>query len=801
VTRRMLINAQRPEELRIAIVRDSILETYQVEAGEASQTRSNIYRGVVASIQGSLNAAFIDYGAEKNGFLSLDNLMPELWHHRPAQGKRARIEDVLDRGKTLIVQIAREPEGQKGAALTTNISLPGRHLVFTPFDDTQGVSRKVEDEDTRRELKEIASGLRVPEGAGVIIRTNAVGQNKTTLTKDIQALVRLWKQIQAEAKKGSGPKLLQSDQDLILRTLRDYVDSDIDEILIDDEAAWEKAREYFRTFLPRSRTNLVRYAERTPLFAKFGLEPQIDRIYDRSVPLPGGGSIVIDRTEALIAIDVNSGRSKGGSSHEETVVATNMEAAREVGRHLQLRDIGGLIVVDFIDMKNPRNRRKVEAAMKEALKTDKARTSVGRLSSNGLLEINRQKIRQALHLRTHRACPTCEGTGRIASPEMVSLNLLRRIEARATTSPVRGVRVELHPELADFLQNSRRRELAALEEEFKLRIEIIAASHLHRPEQEVEWFEGAPEAAVEATVQAPTAAAPAAQHEQKEAQTHPSGKKKRRRRRRRGRDATTLHDLEAAPHAEAAPAPEEHHDDYDEHEDDELEGENGSEVEQEAAETQHDDAHPEGAQATNGRKRRRRRRRRGGREGVAGQEASTQADGSATGPVEQEDEPPFALADPDAVGNVTETEDHEPAETSAEGPKRKRRRRRGGRGRSGEHAAAENGEEAAAPMPAPEEIEVEAPPEPVPVEAAAPKEIKVARSRRTPRPKKAAASKAEPVASAQPDSGEAVPTSFWEETALEEKPAPKPRKSRRRSKPADKEAGVAAAVEPSPDES
>ena len=801
MTRRMLINAQRPEELRIAIVRDSILETYQVEAGEASQTRSNIYRGVVASIQGSLNAAFIDYGAEKNGFLSLDNLVPELWHHRPAQGKRARIEDVLDRGKTVIVQIAREPEGQKGAALTTNISLPGRHLVFTPFDDTQGVSRKVEDEETRRELKEIASGLKVPEGAGVIIRTNAVGQNKTTLTKDIQALVRLWKQIQGEAKKGSGPKLLQSDQDLILRALRDYVDSDIDEILIDDEAAWDKAREYFRTFLPRSRTNLVRYEERTPLFAKFGLEPQIDRIYDRSVPLPGGGSIVIDRTEALIAIDVNSGRSKGGSSHEETVLATNMEAAREVGRHLQLRDIGGLIVVDFIDMKNPRNRRKVEAAMKEALKTDKARTSVGRLSSNGLLEINRQKIRQALHLRTHRACPTCEGTGRIASPEMVSLNLLRRIEARATTSPVRGVRVELHPELADFLQNSRRRELAALEEEFRLRIEIIAASHLHRPEQEVEWFEGAPDAPVEATVAAPTAAAPAPHQEQHAAQTHPSGKKKRRRRRRRGRDATTLHDLEGAPHPEAAPAPDEHHDDYDDHEDAELEGENDSEIEQEAGETHHDDGHAEGAQATNGRKRRRRRRRRGGREGVAGQEASPQADRTATaGPAEQEEEPPFALSDPDAIGNVAEPDVHEPAETSPDGPRRKRRRRRGGRGRTGEHAAPDHGEEISEPAPAAEEIEAVPPPEPASVEAAAPKEVKVARSRRTPRPKKGAP-EAEARPDAQPDSGDAVPTSFWEETALEEKPAPKPRKSRRRSKPADKDQpGADAAVEPSPDE-
>ncbi len=513
--RRMLINAQRPEEVRIAIVDGSELENYQVEAAETTQTRGNIYRGLVAALQPSLNAAFIDYGAEKNGFLSLDNVVPSAYHHRPASGRRPRVEEVLERGKPLLVQVAREPEGQKGAALVTDISLAGRYLVFTPFDDTVGVSRKVEDEEERRELREIATSLRVPEGGGVIIRTNAVEQNKTAVSRDLQALLRLWKQIQGESRKGTGPKLLQSDQDLILRALRDYLDASIAEIVIDDEAAFEKAQEYVRAFLPRSRTTLVRYSDRTPLFARYDLESQIDRIYERSVDLPGGGGIVIDRTEALVAVDVNSGRSRSGGSHEETVLNTNLEAAREVGRQLQLRDIGGLIVVDFIDMKNPRNRRKVETAVKDALKTDKARTSVGRISSNGLLEINRQKIRQALHLRTHRACPTCGGTGRIASPEMVSLNLLRRIEARASMAPLRKVRVALHPELADAFQNTRRQEIAALEREFSMRLEVIAASHLHRPQQEIEWFEA------EAAPQAPPAATPGA----RPASSHPAARR------------------------------------------------------------------------------------------------------------------------------------------------------------------------------------------------------------------------------------------------------------------------------------
>lgn len=568
MTRRMLINAQRPEELRIAIVDGNRLENYQVEAAETTQTRGNIYRGVVAALQPSLNAAFIDYGVEKNGFLSLDNIVTGAYHHRAQGGRRARIEEVLERGRPIIVQIAREPEGSKGAALVTDVSLAGRYLVFTPFDDTRGVSRKVEDEEERKNLREMASTLRVPDGAGVIIRTNASEANKTAVNRDLQALLRLWKQIQGDAKKGSGPKLLQSDQDLILRALRDYLDASITEVVIDDESAFEKAQEYIRAFLPRSRANLVRYAERTPLFARYDLEAQIDRIYERSVDLPSGGSIVIDRTEALVAIDVNSGRSRSGGSHEETVVSTNLEAAKEVGRQLQLRDIGGLIVVDFIDMKNPRNRRKVESAVKEALKTDKARTTVGRISQNGLLEINRQKIRQALHLRTHRACPTCAGTGRIASPEMVSLNLLRRIEARASMAPLRLVRVALHPELADAFQNTRRQEIAGLEREFSLRIEVIAASHLHRPQQEIEWFEA--EAGPEQATPQPQPAAqkkPQDREPQPAAHPHPAqapgddtagGRKRRRRRRRRGHEpagAEFAEVTEATQHPEIPPPP------------------------------------------------------------------------------------------------------------------------------------------------------------------------------------------------------------------------------------------------------
>jgi len=423
LTRRMLINARAPEELRIAIVDDGVLENYQVEVADRDLTRGNIYRGIIASVQPSLNAAFIDYGAERHGFLAIQDVVSAAYYREPKNKSRPRIDEVLEKGKPIVVQVTREPEGNKGAALTTNLSLAGRYLVLTPFDDTQGVSRKVEDDETRKRLKDQVAKLNKPSGAGIIVRTNALDQNKMALNRDMNALLRLWKSVGTEARRGKGIQLLYSDQDIILRTLRDYLDSSIQEVLIDDDAAYEKTLQYMRAFMPRTKTKLVRYSERTPLFARFELEPQIERIYDRQVALPSGGSIVIDRTEALVAIDVNSGRSTRASSQEETAHHTNLEAGAEVARQLRLRDIGGLIVIDFIDMQAWKNRKAVEKGLRDAMKTDKARFTVGRISPNGLLEVNRQRIQQALHLRTHRPCPTCSGTGRIASPEMVGLKL------------------------------------------------------------------------------------------------------------------------------------------------------------------------------------------------------------------------------------------------------------------------------------------------------------------------------------------------------------------------------------------
>ena len=489
MTRRMLINAQRPEEVRIAVVSDNKLDQYEVSATESGLYRGNIYRGVVANVQLSLDAAFIDFGVERDGLLRADDVVPSAFQKKVEKaGKHPRIDRVLERGKPILVQVVRDGVGRKGALVTTNLSIAGRYIVLMPYDDVRGISRKAEEED-RQAIKDRVAKLELPEGCGVILRTNALDQPQKTLNRDLNALLRLWKTIRQEATAAKGRRLLYSDQDLIVQALRDSFDSSISEILVDDDEAFAKAQGYMRTFMPRSGKRLVRYTDRMPLFSRFNLEEQIDRIYQRKVELPSGGSIVIDGTEALTAIDVNSGRANRGGSQEETAYATNLEAAREVARQLRLRDIGGLVVVDFIDMRSPKHRREVEKTMRDAMKDDKARTNASRLSENGLLEINRQRLKKALQLRTHRPCPTCSGAGTIASPELVGLNILRRIETRAVTGRLGGVRVELHPELADALQNESRQELAALEREFDIEIEIIAASGLHRAEERIDWRE------------------------------------------------------------------------------------------------------------------------------------------------------------------------------------------------------------------------------------------------------------------------------------------------------------------------
>lgn len=485
----MLINAQRPEELRVAIIEDGRLENYQTEVAQADLCRGNIYRGIVANVEPSLNAAFIEFGAERHGFITAHDIVEQAWHRTPSDKRYPRIDQILQRGKPIIVQVTKDAMGSKGASLTTSLSLAGRYLVLTPLDSSRGVSRKVEDE-AREDLRAKVRELDLPPGIGCIIRTNGVDQSKLSLSRDLNMLLRLWQRIEEQMNQGGGARLLYNDQDLVLQTLRDYLDAGIDELIIDDARALAKASAYIEAVMPRSKLKVTHYTPRLPLFSRYNLEPQIDGIYSRTVRLPSGGSIVLDATEALTSIDVNSGKSTGARSQEETAYNTNLEAAREVARQLRLRDIGGLIVVDFIDMRSRKYQRDVERVLREAMKLDKARSRCERISENGLLEINRQRIKQALQLQTHRPCPTCAGVGRIASPEFIGLNLLRRIEARAAIGGVERVTISLHPELADSIQNSRRRELMELELEFGIAIEIVSSSKLHRSDEEIQWHLG-----------------------------------------------------------------------------------------------------------------------------------------------------------------------------------------------------------------------------------------------------------------------------------------------------------------------
>lgn len=506
----MLINAGRAGHLRVAVIDGTTLEEYQVEMAEADLCRGNIYRGVVANIQPSLNAAFVDIGEERHGFLPVGDILPSAYHRKPPEDqRRPRIDQVLERGRSILVQVTKDGVGNKGPALTTNLALAGRYLVMMPFDDVRGISRKIEDDEARAKLRERLSKLNLKEDSGgVIVRTNGLDQNQTTLNRDLSALQRLWKSVYDESRRGKGPRLLYSDQDLIVQALRDYLDSSIEQVIVDDDEAYAKADNYMQAFMPRSKTRLIRYQDRLPLFSRHHLEQQIGAIYDRTVSLPSGGSIVIDGTEALTAIDVNSGRATRVSDYEESILKVNVEAAHEVARQLRLRDIGGLLVVDFIDMRLRKHQRRLEKELRDAMKVDRARHSIGRLSSNGLIEINRQRMKQALRLRTHRPCPTCAGVGNIASPEFAAQSLLRRIEARLVTGTVQSAMVALHPSVADALQNNHRAELAALERDFDTHIEIISAPEQDRAEERIEWTqreararsaEKAPSTAVTAT--------------------------------------------------------------------------------------------------------------------------------------------------------------------------------------------------------------------------------------------------------------------------------------------------------------
>ncbi|MCB2193612.1 MAG: Rne/Rng family ribonuclease [Deltaproteobacteria bacterium] len=474
MSRKMLINATGVEELRVAVVDQGRLEAFYVETAAQAQTRGNIYKGVVANVEPSLQAAFIDYGRPKHGFLQIADLRNDLWgeHQAPAKGLPP-LQDVLKKGRQLLVQVVKEETGNKGAALTTHLSIPGQYLVVTPGHSHVGVSRQIAEDKERSRIKQVLDSLPRPEGLGVIARTAAEGRSKRDITTNLRQLLRLWEDIEKRGKAAKPRTLIHKEEELAVRTVRDLFTSDLGEILVDDPEVFERVKTFVGTVNPRRKKIVKLYQQQRPIFAKYTLEEQISSVYQPSVRLPSGGSIVISPTEALVAVDVNSGKTAGGRQLEDTALAVNLEAAAEIARQLRLRDLGGLIVIDFIDMRDRSNQRKVRKALGDALKGDKAKTTVGHISRFGLLEMSRQRIRPAIDFGSTRTCPVCQGRGLLLTSEALGRRVLRDLELKLRGFGGKGLKVRLAPETALHLQNVKRVELARLESSSGVCLELV----------------------------------------------------------------------------------------------------------------------------------------------------------------------------------------------------------------------------------------------------------------------------------------------------------------------------------------
>jgi ribonuclease E len=472
--RKMLINAEDAEESRVAIVADGILEEFDIETSHKEQNKSNVYKGIVVKVEAGLQAAFVDYGGKRAGFLPLGEVHPTCYADPDLarRGGRVRIHDVLKRNQELLVQVVKDEIGTKGAALSTYISLPGRYLVLMPGVDATRVSRKIEDEAQRRQLKEIVAQLAPPPGTGVIIRTAGLDRTKQELQRDMAYLLKLWETILAQAQEIPAPSVVYEESDLVIRSIRDYFTPDIAEILVDDREVFKRAREFLQAIMPRYVSRIKLYRERRPIFSKYQLEEQIEAIFEDKIPLKSGGSIVIERTEAMVSIDVNSGRSTQERGMEETAFKTNMEAAEEIARQLRLRDLGGLVVIDFIDMRDRKHIQEVERCLKNALKRDKARTEMSRISKFGLLEVSRQRLKPALQDETSLPCPHCKGQGLIRSKESLGLTVLRKIQAAAVKGNLMVARAKVPLEAANYLLNEKRDRLLKIEQEYGIRIHV-----------------------------------------------------------------------------------------------------------------------------------------------------------------------------------------------------------------------------------------------------------------------------------------------------------------------------------------
>jgi ribonuclease E len=479
--KRMLFNATQAEELRVAIVDGQKLIDLDIETTGKEQRKGNIYKGLVTRIEPSLEAAFVDYGNERHGFLPFKEVSRAFFQGDNVDVSRARIQDVVRDGQELIVQVDKDERGNKGAALTTFISLAGRYLVLMPNNPRGGgVSRRVEGEE-RNELRDLIAQLEVPQGMSIIGRTAGLGRTLEELQWDLNYLLQLWRAIETASKQQGGAFLIYQESSLVIRAIRDYFHQEIGELLIDTESIYEQARQFMGHVMPGNVNRVKMYRDDVPLFSRFQIEHQIETAYARQVPLPSGGAIVIDHTEAMVAIDVNSARATRGADIEETALRTNLEAADELARQLRLRDLGGLVVIDFIDMENQRNQREVENRLRDALRYDRARVQMGKISRFGLMELSRQRLQTSLGETSHIACPRCHGTGHIRSIESSALHILRILQEEAMKENTAAVHAQVPVDVATYLLNEKRSEFHAIESRMKVNVVLVPNIHLETP--------------------------------------------------------------------------------------------------------------------------------------------------------------------------------------------------------------------------------------------------------------------------------------------------------------------------------
>jgi ribonuclease G len=489
------------QESRIAIVEDGVLAEFLIERKEEMGVAGNIYKGKVARVLPGMQAAFVDIGMEKAGFLHASDFSTEpedvelsgddVEFEEAAKGpkappaRRLPLEKQIARGEEILVQVAKDPLGTKGARVTSHVSLPGRYMVFMPGTSHIGISRRIESDEERKRLKEIAQSLGTEMG-GFILRTACEGLSKREIQRDLHFLTKLWSRIQQKAESASAPSLIHQDLDLIARTLRDFFTADTEQVVIDSPKDHRRVVDFVRHFMSRQKAKIVLYSGKDPLFEQQGIEEKVVKALDRRVWLRSGGYLIIERTEALTAVDVNTGRFVGKRNQEETILKTNMEAVQEVVRQLRLRNVGGIIIIDFIDMEKEGNRRKVYDALKEALKKDKARTNILKISELGLVEMTRQRTRESLENQLLRSCPHCEGRGRIKSAPTVAYDVLRAIKRQYQSfDGGKNIVVRLHPDIANFLYDEKNNSLENLEREINHRIIIKASQELHHEKYEI----------------------------------------------------------------------------------------------------------------------------------------------------------------------------------------------------------------------------------------------------------------------------------------------------------------------------